>query len=105
MLWKNATGKWVKTFSILTTTPNKLTARVHDRMPVILDPDKYDLWLDPALTNLNVISELLKPYHARLRQTRVYEIQVGGDGHLSELTIQKSSVTSGSTLIASDCAN
>src|SRR5262249_23951093 len=36
--WKDATGQWVKTFSILTTTPNALTASVHDRMPVILDP-------------------------------------------------------------------
>jgi putative SOS response-associated peptidase YedK len=34
-------------------------------MPVILDPDKYDLWLDPALTNVNAISELLTPYDAR----------------------------------------
>jgi putative SOS response-associated peptidase YedK len=54
-------GQWVKTFSILTTTPNTLTASVHDRMPVILDPYKYNLWLDPALTNANVISELLNP--------------------------------------------
>ena len=57
--WKNARGQWVKTVSILTTTPNTLTASVHNRMPVILDPDKYDLWLDPALTNVNAISELL----------------------------------------------
>jgi putative SOS response-associated peptidase YedK len=63
---KNATGQWVKTFSILTTTPNTLTASVHDRMPVILDPDKYDLWLDPALTNVNAISELLNPYDPRV---------------------------------------
>jgi putative SOS response-associated peptidase YedK len=64
--WGNATGQWVKTLAILTTTPNTLTASVHDRMPVILDPDKYGLWLDPALTNANVISELLNPYDARL---------------------------------------
>jgi|SRR5262245_56563618 len=51
--WKNATGQWVKTCSILTTTPNTLTASVHDRMPLILDPDCYDLWLDPTLTNVN----------------------------------------------------
>jgi hypothetical protein len=42
------------------------TASVHDRMPVILDPDPYDLWLDPTSTNVNVISELLAPYDARL---------------------------------------
>ena len=64
--WKNAPGQWVKTCSILTTTPNTLTGTVHDRMPVILDPDCYDLWLDLALTNVNAIYELLTPYDARL---------------------------------------
>jgi putative SOS response-associated peptidase YedK len=33
-------------------------------MPVILDPDSYDLWLDPGMTNVQGISELLKPYDA-----------------------------------------
>ena len=35
-------------------------------MPVILDPDRYDLWLDPGMTNVEAASELLKPYDARL---------------------------------------
>lgn len=35
-------------------------------MPVILDPDNYDLWLDPGMTNVQVIAEFLKPYEARL---------------------------------------
>lgn len=63
--WKDASGNWVKTCSILTTTPNALTAAVHDRMPVILDPDGYDLWLDPGMRDVTVASELLKPYDAR----------------------------------------
>lgn len=63
--WKDSNGKWVKTCSILTTTPNAVTASVHDRMPVILDPRSYDLWLDPGMTNVQVISELLKPYDAQ----------------------------------------
>ena len=46
--WKDPSGNWVKTCSILTTTPNTVTSPVHDRMPVILDPDSYDLWLDPG---------------------------------------------------------
>jgi putative SOS response-associated peptidase YedK len=54
----------MKTCSILTTTPNAVTATVHDRMPVILDPDSYDLWLDPGMTNVRVATELLKPYDA-----------------------------------------
>ena len=64
--WKNPSGVWVETCSILTTTPNAATAAVHDRMPVILDPDSYDLWLDPGMRDVAAVSELLKPCDARL---------------------------------------
>ena len=64
--WKDPSGQWVKSCSILTTIPNSLTSAIHDRMPVILQPDSYDLWLDPGMTNTQVITELLKPYNARL---------------------------------------
>jgi putative SOS response-associated peptidase YedK len=56
----------VKSCSILTTTPNAVTSAVHDRMPVVLRKDDYDLWLDPGMQNVAAISELLKPYDARL---------------------------------------
>ena len=59
-------GIAVETCSILTTTPNVVTSAVHDRMPVILDRDDYDLWLDPGMQNVTAISELFKPYDARL---------------------------------------
>jgi putative SOS response-associated peptidase YedK len=67
--WKDSNGQWVKTCSILTTTPNALTSAVHDRMPVILAPDSYDLWLDPGMQNVAAISELLKPYDAKLMRS------------------------------------
>jgi hypothetical protein len=35
-------------------------------MAVILDPDSYDLWLDPGMTNVEAVSEMLKPFDARL---------------------------------------
>jgi putative SOS response-associated peptidase YedK len=66
--WKDPTGDWIKTCSILTTTPNAVTCNVHDRMPVILDAKSYNLWLDPGMTNVQVVSELLKPCDARLMQ-------------------------------------
>jgi putative SOS response-associated peptidase YedK len=64
--WKDASRNWVKTCSILTTTPNAVTSVVHDRMPVILPKDDYDVWLDPGMQNVAAISEMLKPYDARL---------------------------------------
>jgi putative SOS response-associated peptidase YedK len=63
--WKDPSGKWIKTCSILTTIPNAVTAPVHDRMPVILPRESYDLWLDPGMTDVQVISELLRPYDAK----------------------------------------
>jgi putative SOS response-associated peptidase YedK len=70
--WKDSNGQWVKTCSILTTTANAVTSTVHDRMPVILDPDAYDLWLDPGMQNVSAISGLLKPFDAR--QMRCYPV-------------------------------
>ncbi|PYX59369.1 MAG: hypothetical protein DMG76_05735 [Acidobacteria bacterium] len=35
-------------------------------MPVILDPDGYDVWLDPGMRDATAASELLKPFDARL---------------------------------------
>ena len=64
--WKDASGNWIKSCAILTTTPNAVTSAVHDRMPVILNADAYDLWLDPGFTDVTAASELLKPYDAKL---------------------------------------
>jgi putative SOS response-associated peptidase YedK len=43
-----------------------VTAAVHDRIPVILDPDRFDLWLDPGTNDGATASELLKPFDASL---------------------------------------
>jgi putative SOS response-associated peptidase YedK len=64
--WNDANDKPLETFSILTTTPNAVTSSVHDRMPVILNPDNYDLWLDPGMKDVATVWELLRPCDARL---------------------------------------
>jgi putative SOS response-associated peptidase YedK len=64
--WKNPQGEVVESFSILTTTPNSLTADVHDRMPVILPPESCELWLDPGFSDMASLTELLKPFEAKL---------------------------------------
>ena len=64
--WKDPSGNWIKSCSILTTTPNAVTSAIHDRMPVILHPDTYDLWIDPGFTNVTAVSAMLKPYDAQL---------------------------------------
>lgn len=47
--WKDkATQQPLETFTILTTEANELTASIHTRMPVILEPREYERWLAPG---------------------------------------------------------
>ena len=64
--WKDPGGQLIRSCSILTTTPNAVTSSIHDRMPVILDPDCYDLWLDPGMHDMRAVSDMLKPYDTRM---------------------------------------
>jgi putative SOS response-associated peptidase YedK len=64
--WRSPDGNLVESCTILTTMPNRLLADVHDRMPVILSPDNYDLWLDPGMKDAASAVALLKPYDAAL---------------------------------------
>jgi putative SOS response-associated peptidase YedK len=50
--------------TIITTEPNELMEGIHDRMPVILSPDDYDLWLEPEFHGQGKLLEMLKPYPA-----------------------------------------
>jgi len=67
--WKDPNGNWIKSCTILTTMPNAVTAAIHDRMPVILDPDVYDIWLDPGFRDVTAVSEMLKPYDGRVMRS------------------------------------
>lgn len=73
-LWRDRSGAMIESCSILTTIANPLTSTVHDRMPVILQPQSYGLWLEPAMQELQPISELLRPYDAA--QMRCFPVSV-----------------------------
>jgi putative SOS response-associated peptidase YedK len=64
--WRDSIGEPVETCTILTTTPNLLVANVHDRMPVILESEDYDLWLDPGMTDAAQVADCLKPFDPKL---------------------------------------
>ena len=60
-----ASSEWQRTFTILTTSANDVVAPVHDRMPVILDPDTVDEWLHIPASNAEShaqnVAALLRP--------------------------------------------
>jgi putative SOS response-associated peptidase YedK len=70
--WRARDGQWIRSCSILTTSPNDVTRPIHDRMPVILGKHDYDLWLDPGMKDTKTLAELLQPYNAR--EMRCYPV-------------------------------
>jgi putative SOS response-associated peptidase YedK len=56
-------GKDLLSAAIIVGEPNPLAGKIHNRMPVILDPEDYDRWLDPA-TPIDDLRTMLKPYPA-----------------------------------------
>jgi putative SOS response-associated peptidase YedK len=75
--WKDTnTNEWLLSFAIITTEPNELTAQVHNRMPVIVQPRDYDRWLKRgAVEELPV--DLLRPYPAEEMKAREANQAVG----------------------------
>ncbi len=65
-LWEHwqRDGEVIDSCTILTTEANELVKPVHDRMPVILPPDAYPLWLDPAVQRSEALQSLLQPFRA-----------------------------------------
>jgi putative SOS response-associated peptidase YedK len=61
--WEGPEG-CIDSCALLTTSANELMRPIHDRMPVILDPPDYDLWLDPGVQEIELLQSLLRPYPA-----------------------------------------
>lgn len=77
------------TFSILTTEPNPLMARIHDRLPVIIRPGDYAAWLDPDLTDITRIYTMANPYPERLMEAYPVSRKVNNPLHGSADLIEK----------------
>lgn len=65
--WRDpATDTVRRTFSIVTTTPNEAVAALHDRMPVVLERETWDRWLEPRPAEPGELLGLLAPSEADL---------------------------------------
>lgn len=62
--WNTPDGSQIRSCTIVTTEPNEVVAPIHNRMPVILTPDAYAQWIDPAVRTPDSLQALIKPYPA-----------------------------------------
>ncbi|MDR9366214.1 MAG: SOS response-associated peptidase family protein, partial [Balneolaceae bacterium] len=51
-----------RSYSIITTSPNKIMENIHDRMPVILHPEEFNDWLNPNNKDAEYLTDFLRPY-------------------------------------------
>ena len=70
--WQSPEGKWIESFTIITTQANQLLQPIHDRMPVILQPKDERAWLDPECHEPNRLKAFLAPYDEK--EMTYYEV-------------------------------
>jgi putative SOS response-associated peptidase YedK len=60
--WRDpASGEWLLSAAVVTTTSNAAVGELHDRMPAILAEDEWPLWLDPMIGDPGLLRDLLHP--------------------------------------------
>ena len=78
--WRGPEREWdevLHSTTVLTTSANAFMAPIHDRMPVFLHPDDWDLWLDPAVDDVEVLTSLLRPAPEHLLTAHPVDTKVG----------------------------
>jgi putative SOS response-associated peptidase YedK len=53
----------LETCTILTCDANEPMLAIHDRMPVVIPPESFDIWLDPGIHDPGRLAHLLRPFH------------------------------------------
>jgi len=61
-IWQDDNGNIIKSFTIITTSANDFMRNIHDRMPVILNKEDEDIWVNKDEKNIKILISLLKPY-------------------------------------------
>ena len=60
--WRTPAVEWMRSFAIVTTTPNQLCAELHNRMPVVLKPETRPVWLGEEPADASSLKDLLAPF-------------------------------------------
>lgn len=77
-IWERWSGPGgpLETFAVLTTEANDLVRPVHDRMPAVVAPEHFDLWLDPRMRETGRLAPVLRPFPAERMEARPVDAAV-----------------------------
>lgn len=87
--WKSPEGSTIYSCTVITTEPNELMTSIHDRMPVILNPNDEQYWLDPLNNDTDSLSKLLKPFDHKLMEAFEVSSDVNSPKNNSPQLIQQ----------------
>jgi len=89
-LWERWEGEGgpLESCTLLTTEANELLAGYHDRMPVILRPEDYDLWLDARVRSAERLLPLLRPYPREEMTTYAVSLMVNSPSNDSPRCVE-----------------
>jgi putative SOS response-associated peptidase YedK len=82
-VWHDDKGKELPSCTIVTGEPNALVKTIHDRMAVILPPERYRDWLDPGERPAEELQAMLTPYPPELMEAYPIGRQVNNPSHES----------------------
>ena len=76
--WKKPDGSILQSFTIVTTAPNTVMRRIHNRMPVMLHREDEEKWLDCSANPFDKVQSLLQPFPSELIEahevsSRIYD--------------------------------
>jgi putative SOS response-associated peptidase YedK len=91
--WRSPAGETVRSFAIVTTTPNALCVEIHNRMPVILPREAWPAWLGEQAADPPDLKALLAPYPAAEMicwpiSTRVGKVENNDPSLIEQITLQ-----------------
>jgi putative SOS response-associated peptidase YedK len=79
--WKDPDGNWLRTFTIVTGEPNELVASIHNRMPLILRPEHFGIWLGEAPADDEALRAACMPYPADKMRADPISTRVNSPGN------------------------
>ena len=91
--WTGPNGEELDTAAIVTTAANRTLTAIHDRMPVFVPRDAFDLWLDCANVEADVAAALIRPADDALLEAYEISTAVNRVANDSEALLQPASTT------------
>ena len=91
-VWESGDGSYLESCTILTTEPNELMKPIHNRMPVIVNSQDYDLWLDSTVQKADALQPLLRSFSADEMQAYQVSMAVNNPRHESVACVEPMTV-------------